>query len=351
MLCTSHFDLLFHSVSNSRNIPAASDLKAALASQSQATASSRVTPASSRVSCRASSAPAQSAVPIPRSSSSKQSSEKPKLSSRMLAAGQSKAKQKPASELPKSDGQPSQQPPQLDQLPPLPDPASHLAAPHGDPPNPLPSPALLPEGRKLFSSCFGTQGPPHGLDVKKSLEGCRAIMSSAAMAALQESIAQGQLQEAGETRLSLSTLEIILASVAMCTDASILAVTRAARDEVTRPGGDWIADADNLDAHLSSHWQQQQHVYDADFTRCVHFFADLERRDGKKRCESNKSHSRQPRWQRRFFSRLNGRFNSRDSAGVGLCATMLRNLFEGERVRLQPRMLLRWRAKEGGRGR
>ena len=109
------------------------------------------------------------------------------------------------------------------------------------------------------------------------------------MAALQESIAQGQLQEAGETRLSLSTLEIILASVAMCTDASILAVTRAARDAVTRPGGDWIADADNLDAHLSSHWQQQQHVYDADFTRCVHFFADLERRDGKKRCESNKS--------------------------------------------------------------
>lgn len=226
----------------------------------------------------------------------------------MLAAAQPKeAKQKHAIARPKSDDRPPQQPPQHDQPPPLPDPSSHAAAPRGDQPHPLPSPALLPEGRKLFSSCFGAHGPPHGLDVKKSMEGCRAIMSSAAVVALQESIAQGQLQDAGETRLSLSTLEVILASVAMCTDASILAATRAARDEVTRPGGDWIADAGNLDAHFSSHWQQQQQVYDVDFTRCVHFFADLERREGKKRCELNKSCSGLAH--QRFWSRLHCDFN------------------------------------------
>ena len=145
----------------------------------------------------------------------------------------------------------------------------------------------------VFRSCFYAQGPlipPAGLDVKKSLEGCRAIMTSAAMAALQEGVMQGLVQDAGETRLSLSTLEVVLASIAMCTDESVLAVTRAARAEVTRPGGDWIADADNIDAHFSSYWQQQQQhdhhvpiVFDSGITRCAHFIADLERPQGKKR--------------------------------------------------------------------
>ena len=144
----------------------------------------------------------------------------------------------------------------------------------------------------VFGSCFNAQGPPAGLDVKRSLEGCRAIMTSAAVAALQEGVMQGRVQDAGETRLSLSTLEVVLASIAMCTDESVLAVTRAARAEVTRPGGDWIADAHNIDAHFSSYWQQQQQqqhdhrapiVFDSGLTRCAHFIAHLERPQGKKR--------------------------------------------------------------------
>ncbi len=129
-------------------------------------------------------------------------------------------------------------------------------------------------------------------------------MTSAAMAALQDGIDKGRQGDAGEIRLSLSTLQVVLASVAMCTDESLLAITRAARQEVVRPGGDWIVDADNIDAHFSSHWQQQQqkqqqqkqkqkhhheqqHLpisFDLGLTRCVHFMADLERPQGKKRC-------------------------------------------------------------------
>ncbi len=103
--------------------------------------------------------------------------------------------------------------------------------------------------------------------------------------ALRDSIEQGLLLDAGEARLSLSTLQVVAASLAMCTDESVMAITRAAREEVVRPGGEWIADADNMDAHYTSHWQQQQQSpgsLDANLTRCAHFMADLERPHTKK---------------------------------------------------------------------
>ena len=102
------------------------------------------------------------------------------------------------------------------------------------------------------------------------------------MVALQDSIAKEELQDAGETRLSMATLQVVLASIAMCADESVLALMRAAREEVTRPGGNWIADADNLDANFSGYWQQQQRVFDIGLTRSVHFMADMERHHGKK---------------------------------------------------------------------
>lgn len=102
------------------------------------------------------------------------------------------------------------------------------------------------------------------------------------MVALQDSIAKEELQDPGETRLSMATLQVVLASIAMCADESVLALTRAAREEVTRPGGNWIADGDNLDANFSGYWQQQQRVFDIGLTRSVHFMADMERHHGKK---------------------------------------------------------------------
>jgi hypothetical protein len=104
---------------------------------------------------------------------------------------------------------------------------------------------------------------------------------------LRDSIEQGVLLDAGEARLSMSTLQVVAASLSMCTDESVMAITRAAREEVVRPGGEWIADADNIDAHYTSRWQQQQQQQspgslDANLTRCAHFMADLERPHNKK---------------------------------------------------------------------
>ena len=108
-------------------------------------------------------------------------------------------------------------------------------------------------------------------------------MESAALVALRDSIAQEQEQDAGEVRLSMATLQVILASIGMCTDQSILEITNAAREDVTRPGGDWIADADNLDANYCGYWQQQQRVFDVDLTRSLHFMGEMERNKSKKK--------------------------------------------------------------------
>ena len=147
----------------------------------------------------------------------------------------------------------------------------------------------------VFRSCFDAQGARAGLDVKSSLEGCRPIMTSAACCG---SAARGC--DAGAcSRCGRNTSVAVNAAGGASVNCNVHGRVRACshegskRAEVARPGGDWIADAHDIDAHFSSYWQQQQQqqqhdhrapiVFDSGLTRCAHFIAHLERPQGKKR--------------------------------------------------------------------